>query len=349
MCRVLLPLTITLLSIVPAMAYQPSFKLKAVGDIMMGTLYPVPLLPPDNGQAVFSYVRPFLTQGSPDMVLGNLEGALTTYGLSTKDVTTGLDWAFQMPPHMVRYLKESHFTVVSTANNHALDFGPRGYAETRSSLDRAGIRYTGGRDEILTMVYNGLKVAVIGFTWFDYSNNILNIPACMLIIKKAEETHDIVIAAVHGGGEGETALHIRPGMEYYSVNQRGDMMKFCRAAVDNGADIVIGHGPHVPRALEIYKDRLIAYSLGNFATYGMFETGNERKYSPILTVETASDGRFVSGHILSCIQFETGVLRGIPRYDIYGNAARTMAFLSSNDIPGNPAVISPDGRISVKH
>ena len=80
-------------------------------------------------------------------------------------------------------------------------------------------------------------------------------------------THDIVIVSFHGGAEGNGAEMLPFAREIFAGEDRGNVVEFAHAMVDAGADLVLGHGPHVVRPMELYRDRLIAYSLGNFATY----------------------------------------------------------------------------------
>ncbi len=78
---------------------------------------------------------------------------------------------------------------------------------------------------------------------------------------------DIVIVSFHGGGEGTGFEHVPFKIESYNNEKRGDVHAFAHNAIDAGADLILGNGPHVCRAMELYKNRLIAYSLGNFCTY----------------------------------------------------------------------------------
>ena len=90
--------------------------------------------------------------------------------------------------------------------------------------------------------------------------------------------------------------------ETYYGEDRGDVVRFARLMVDAGADLVIGHGPHVPRAMEIYNEKLIAYSLGNFATYYGISVSGLKAYAPILVATLDGNGQFISGEIVSAIQ-----------------------------------------------
>jgi hypothetical protein len=121
---------------------------------------------------------------------------------------------------------------------------------------------------------------------------------------------------------------------------RGNVVKFSRAVVDSGADFVWGHGPHIPRAMEIYNDRLIAYSLGNFCTWG-FNLGDERGYAPILKVVLDSTGVFQHGKIISGIQRTYKYLA----LDSLHRAAKLVKELSVQDFPDSAPIISDQGMI----
>lgn len=334
---------IMLLLTTSALFAETNIIINAVGDTMIGTLYPVKLLPPDHGKAALNFVRPYLTNGNPDILIANLEGAATYYNKTLKDVSTGRSFAFQMPPGYLKYLKEAGFNAVNTANNHALDFGERGFSDTRKYLDFVGIKYTGAKNEVLQLRIKGRKIAIIGFTWFDFSNNILKLEECVPFIKAVSLSNDIVIIEVHGGSEGEPALHLTNTMEYFGGNPRGNMVRFAHLAVDNGADLIIGHSPHVPRAMELYKNKLIAYSLGNFVTYSKFITSGSRKFGLILNVSLNEKGDFISGRIIPLIQFTDGIYKGIPKYDEKGNVIKLIRKLSGEDIKNNPLIIEKDG------
>lgn len=326
----------------------PNIRVNAVGDIMMGTLFPERVLPPNNGKSLFTSTEEYLHYGSPDFIFGNLEGAVTNYNHTTKDISTGRAYAFEMPPSYVEYLKEAGFNIVSTANNHARDFGERGYEDTRKFLSEAGIAAIGSRDEIKYFNIRGTKVAWIGFSWFSYSNNILDSLHSVKIIREAASKSDVVIVSVHAGAEGEKALHIRDANEYFYGENRGNIMKFAHLAIASGADLVLGHSPHVPRAMELYRDRLIIYSLGNFTTYGVFSTTGDKKLVPILHVEMDDSGRFIRGRIIPFIQREYGVYKGIPYYDSTGRVIKLIKKLTSEDIKDGKLIIESNGEIAEK-
>ena len=111
---------------------------------------------------------------------------------------------------------------------------------------------------------------------------------------------------------------------------------------DAGADVVIGHGPHVPRAVEVYRDRFIAYSLGNFWTWARFNLRGPNGLAPVLDLEVDRQGRVMAARVVSARQ--TGL--GSPRLDPGGRAADLIAELSREDFPEVELEFGADGRIS---
>jgi hypothetical protein len=313
---------------------------------MLGTLYPTPMLTPGGVSEVLRDAAPALTNGRPDFVVVNLEGSVSTRGGATKDVSTGLDWCFRMPVAAAKCLKTAGVDLVTTANNHAYDFGPTGYAETRSNLAAAGVGYFGDKGEVLVKSVRSNRVAFLGFEWMEPFESILDIPACARAVSNARVSNAIVVCFFHGGAEGEVAQHVSNRMEYYADNPRGNVVAFARAMVDAGASLVIGASPHLPRAMEIYSNRLIAYSLGNFATVRMFETTTTRKFSMVLRVEVDTNGVFRTGRIVPLIQDASGSTKGVPRPDPASNVIAVVRTLSREDIPGNPLLVLSDGTLS---
>ena len=119
------------------------------------------------------------------------------------------------------------------------------------------------------------------------------------------------------------------------------MYELAHLMIDNGADVVLGHGPHIVRAMEVYKERIIAYSLGNFLTYGRFNLRGLAGEAPILEVQTDATGRFVAGQIHA---FRQSYSDG-PRNDLNLSSIKTIQRLSLEDFPENPVTIDDQGRI----
>jgi poly-gamma-glutamate capsule biosynthesis protein CapA/YwtB (metallophosphatase superfamily) len=161
-------------------------------------------------------------------------------------------------------------------------------------------------------------------------------------VREAAMRADLVVVTMHAGAEGSDAEHVRPGVETYEGENRGDVVAFSHAVVDAGADLVIGHGPHVLRAMEWYRGRLIAYSLGNFAAYRNFVTHGAGGVSAVLRVTLRSDGRWVDGHL---VPVEL-VGDGTPVPDREKEALGVVRRLSNEDFGRRGAGVEIDGRLT---
>ncbi len=133
-------------------------------------------------------------------------------------------------------------------------------------------------------------------------------------------------------------------METYLGERRGNVVEFSRSVIDAGADLVFGSGPHVPRAVELYNGKFIAYSLGNFCTYGKFGISGVLGYAPIIKVYVDSNGKFVKGEIISAQQKG----RGVPFLDDEYKASQNIAKLTKMDFPNTTLQINETGVITLK-
>jgi poly-gamma-glutamate capsule biosynthesis protein CapA/YwtB (metallophosphatase superfamily) len=310
-------------------------QVTAVGDIMMGSTYPTPILPPEDGQSLFRQVKSTLKGG--DIVFGNLEGPLTDSGLATKcgknQSHPNMCFEFRMPTRYAKHLSEAGFTVLNIINNHTLDFGADGLNNTIKTLKAEELTAIGGTNVGFLNV-RGRRVALAGFSYSESHEwpSIMSIGKIIEIVTNIKKDNDIVIVSFHGGSEGAMAQHVTDTIETLAGETRGNVIKFARSAVDAGADLVIGHGPHVLRALELYKGKLIAYSLGNFATYGRFNTRGPSGISAILTVDMDErTGDFVAGQVVP-IRLREG---GIPFPDEEQESLRMVRELSTIDVPSS--------------
>jgi hypothetical protein len=318
----------------------------AVGDIMPGSLTPIPFLPEPDDHDIPTGIRHIVGQG--DVVFGNLEGAFVTDGMTPSKCSPGARDArrcfeFGSPSYLVSFLKDAGFTVLSLDNNHAEDYGLEGYALTQGLLAQTGITAAPKRTPV-TLMIRDVRVAVVPFGFSGRSFHVSDVLTAQTVVADAARTADIVIVSFHGGAEGEDATRVHNSVETYFEEDRGNLVQFAHAVVDAGADLVIGHGPHVPRAIEFYQDRLIAYSLGNFWTYGNISIKGLKGIMPLLRVTLHRDGTFVSGRIVSMRQR----LPGIPELDPERAAIRLIATLSREDIPSNPIEVDESGTIRVR-
>ncbi len=274
----------------------------AVGDTVMGT--PLYGLPPDGGAGFFADVD---TELQGDVVMVNLEGTLSTNEGSKCGADSTNCFAFQTPPSYAKWLSEAGFTVANLANNHAYDFGPEGQQQTMRALRRNGLLVTGPPGRIAVQRVGPVRVALVGFASYPWANDLTDIAAARKLVRKAAERADLVVVTFHGGAEGSDQQHVPTGTEYYLGENRGDLRAFSHAVVDAGADLVIGHGPHVLRGMEWYKERLIAYSLGNFAGYGVFSLAGQTAISGILQVTLRADGSWQKGELVPTALVGEGV------------------------------------------
>ena len=315
----------------------PPIRIAAVGDIMMGTTFPESILPPEDGASLFRAVAPLLA--GHDVVFGNLEGPLTDASLSPKcpkPVRKGRPcFAFRTPPRYAALLAEAGFTTVNVANNHSLDFGMEGLDETLEVLDAAGIEAVGG-ERVAVFPVSGKSVAVAGFSYSlrtRYVHPLLDVEAAREIVAELKGEYDLVVVSFHGGAEGARAMRVADAEEEFMGENRGNVVRFARAVVEAGADLVLGHGPHVPRAIEVYRGKLIAYSLGNFAVYSMFNIKGPSGLGYALQAELDPE----TGDVL---RFRTPsvTLRhpGIPHPDPAGKAEALLRDLSEEFLAGEP-------------
>ncbi|AEV88981.1 capsular polysaccharide biosynthesis protein [Actinoplanes sp. SE50] len=323
-----------------AAAAATAVTFSATGDIMMANAPGG--LPPNNGKGFFDPVRRSL---AADLVMGNLEQPLTEDTGTSKCGTPARAncFAFRSPPSYAQVLKAGGFQLLNTANNHAKDFGPTGNRNTFQALDGAGLRYTGAQDQITVVPVKGLKVAVVGFAPYAGVNNLTDLTHARSLVAKARSQADLVVVQAHMGAEGPAMNHVKPGSEIYFGENRGDPIRFSHAMIDAGADLVIGHGPHVVRGMEFYKGKLIAYSLGNFAGGGhTLSKDGILKYAGILRVTLNADGSYAGGTFLStCLNAD-----GLPTRDATAeHGRRLITQLTATDFPTTGATIGGDGTI----
>jgi poly-gamma-glutamate capsule biosynthesis protein CapA/YwtB (metallophosphatase superfamily) len=235
---------------------------------------------------------------------------------------------------------------LSLANNHAFDFGEEGRISTRRVLDGLSIKHAGSDKEKFSTAYlevKGRKIAVIGFAHNAIVPNVNDLDFARQLVAAAKKKADIVIVSFHGGAEGEAAQNVPRQTEIFVGEKRGNLPLFTHTVIDAGADLVLGHGPHVLRGMEIYKNRLIVYSMGNFATYGMFNLKGSQGISAIFQISLDADGKFVGGKIVPTRQEG----RGIPALDPTGAAIKKLRQLSSMDFAASAPKISDDGTVSL--
>lgn len=336
----------------PAARVGPSpaaeVRISAVGDISLGA---TPVLPFGGATDMFTDVSRYLTG---DVVLGNLEGALAFGGVSKcAEVSTPGCFAFRVPPWYAHRLEQAGFSVLNLANNHSGDFGPEGTAETIAALDGAGLLHTGRRGQVARVEVGAVRVAVLGFAPYERVQNLLDIAAARALVRRADTWADLVIVNMHAGAEGASRTRVRPGPEVFLGEPRGDPVAFAHAAIEAGADLVVGHGPHVLRGMEWYRGRLIAYSLGNFSAHHTFSVDGLLGLSGVLQARLRADGTWAGGRFVGVRLeppgrpvAEAGVARRLVRrlsVDDFGK--RAVGLTKRGElVPPEPAGLTPEPR-----
>ena len=333
----------------PAIDPNREISIACVGDMVLGINYPdnAPLLPVHDGAHLFDDVKQTLT--TADIAVGNLECLLLDKGGVCRTVRDQrYAYFFRSPERYVNHFVNAGFDFLCIANNHLRDFGEEGVVSTMRILDEAGIAYAGLKDraELAVLEQDGIRYGFCAFAPFidmcdihDYDlvrNNIR--------ILREEMKCNFVIVAHHGGAEGKSATRVTRKDEWFGGGPRGNVYEFSHVCVDAGADLVVGHGPHVLRAMELYKGKLIAYSLGNFCTPYKMSIYGLSSYAPVLVVKLNSKGDFAGGQIVSARQQD----RTGPKLDAANLAAKEIKRLTQLDFPETTLKIADDGTLSTK-
>lgn len=285
-------------------------RIRAVGDMMLGNT-------PNRQVPNFNYMRSVISETrKADVMFGNYEGTLCERELVSHKCRSekGLCFAFRGPTRLARDLRQAGFHILNLANNHIFDYGHDCATETKSAIENEGMIAVGLKssqkssdsDVISTVEARGKK---LGFVGIHYSNawgrviSLNNTATVRKLVETAKKSHDLVVVSVHAGAEGPQFTRVPHGTEMYSGENRGDMRAFSKMAIDAGADLVIGHGPHVLRGMEVYKNKLIIHSLGNFATYTLFAFDHPMQLGAIVEVGLSDKGDFVDGLIIPTYQY----------------------------------------------
>ncbi len=307
----------------------PFLRLRAVGDVMLGTTVPEGHLPPDDGAHLLDAVIPLLQDA--DLTFANMEGPLCDTGTSNKCRKGGNCFAFRTPTAYGKYVEAAGIDLASTANNHAADFGEACRRQTERTLDEHHVAWSGPVGTVGHVTVKGKTLSLVAFHTSSMTNDVNDLAAAQKLVREVAKTSDLVVVSFHGGAEGTNATHVKDGAEKFLGENRGDLKVFTHGVIDAGAHLVLGHGPHVLRAMEVYQGHLIAYSLGNFATYGRFDLSGPLSIAVMLEVWLDDQGRFAGGKLLPTKQQGRG--RAQPRREgaRRGHGARAVGRRLSED------------------
>jgi poly-gamma-glutamate capsule biosynthesis protein CapA/YwtB (metallophosphatase superfamily) len=302
--------------------------LNAVGDIMLSEKMAgvAALRKPDY---LFREVKDVLSMS--DFSIGNLECPLSNQGVPRERK----QFIYRASPAFADHLKAAGFNILCLANNHMMDFGPIALSETISNLKRSGISIVGAGNNLdeacnpLILERNGIRIAFLAYTYATRARK-REAGCCPcdpdLIQKQIEaikRTVNLIVVSMH------------VGVEYVDYPNRHILYLF-RRAVDSGADLVLGHHPHVVQGLEIYKGSLIAYSLGNFvSSYVDDETRRESYQNTALAYFTdegipLDDLRTTESFILHC-EFDKCGFKNYKLLPIRSNDNFQAVLMDKND------------------
>ncbi len=313
----------------------------AIGHVVPATDWPPGgrYLPSGDGTHLVAAVAE-LVRGA-DVAIANLAAPIASVGAPKAGHNQIENFAFRTPPQYAAVLTALGLDVVQAANNHTLDFGPEADAETLAVLARLGIAHIGRVGEVYRRTVRGIRVAALGFTqpYAPTFQSNRDLPAAGRLVASVAATSDLVLVMIHGGAEGEGSAHVPRGPEYLGGEYRGRLVELARHLVDQGADLVTVVGPHQPRALELYRGRIIDYGLGCFLGYGPFDIRKANGFSLVLEVTLDRGGNLVQGRIVPLIMAHPGV----PSPDTYGWGLGLIRRLSRADFPESAPRIGRDG------
>lgn len=299
------------------------------GDIVLGNSFLVDDIPASWDRNYFSGVRSVFKDA--DIQFGNLEGVLTERKDSMKHTDTGRAFAFSFPPRYAELLRKEGFNILNVANNHAYDFREEGYLDTLHNLKQAGIVPAGPRGKIEIVSVRGFKIAMLGFTYSSKFNSVFELQEDAELVRQAKAQGAYTIVTFHAGAEGPAAIWHDNADEMFLGENRGNEVAFTHAMIDAGADLAVGHGPHVLREAECYKGHPIVYSLGNFVGVGGLSVKKVAAVSALLEVTINTDGTL--RHIdLAPIRFSEARL---PQLDEQAYGTRLVNYLGKHALyPG---------------
>jgi len=222
-------------------------------------------------------------------------------------------YVFRSPSVCVDYLARAGVDAVSLSNNHLFDFDVDCATNTVRILKERGIKPFGFKQNtaapdnttLAEAKVNGYTITLAGFNFSASGGYLLpvqEVARAEKLVREARKKSHFVFVMFHAGAEGAENSRVPDGTEFYFKENRGDVKKFARAMVDAGAALVVGHSPHVLRGVELYKGRLIAYSLGNFATYAGFSLNSPNNLGAVLEAALDEKGRLTYGTVFSTIQ-----------------------------------------------
>ncbi|MCS7189100.1 MAG: CapA family protein [Bacteroidia bacterium] len=316
---------------------EAALRFRISGDIMLGTF----VLPQEMREKVLT-LKPYIEGG--DIRFGNIEGNFITgkekpSKCSEASRQKGICYEFGMPVQNADLLAQLGYSLLHMDNNHTEDYGIEGYNTTKALITKLGITPLGKKETQIIEV-RGLKVGFIPFGFSGRSYQVGDIPAAVSLVKALRPKVDILVVSFHGGAEGPQCIHTPNHVEMFYGENRGNVRAFAHAVIDAGADLVIGHGPHVLRGMERYKDRLILYSLGNFIVINGINISGPNGLTAVFEVDLDRDGKFLRGKV-----WPMRIIGGVPTLDPKKESLFLLRRLTEEDFQGGGLHIKDDGEV----
>ena len=215
-----------------------------------------------------------------DLTIVNLEGVLSDSNDGENKEKT---YRFRGNPEYTQILTSGSVEMVNLANNHTMDFGERGYLDTKAALTQDSILFFGGR-EITVFEKNGARIAFLGLSYTDENREEKEWIKAEIRRLKKEENVNAVVFCYHGGRE-------------YSEARTQKQVDIAKLAVNAGADLVIMHHPHVVQGMSIINNRSVCYSLGNFCFGGNKNVRAVESLVVAATLSFSDDGEYLGQQI----------------------------------------------------
>lgn len=223
---------------------------------------------------------------SADLALANLDGPIGSGGLVARNCDTPGCKRFRQGKDAAWTIKDAGIDAVSIANDHIFDMGEEGVKSTRKMLYEAGVQYSGtSTNEVPIFTIKGKKIGFIAFAANNETNDFRNPEAFSNAVRDAKGLCDFLVVSMHMGSPGnDTPEVVKSREERYMGRKKGNPYEDARLAIDSGADLVMGHGPGVPRGVDVYLRKPIFYSLGSLLLGRGATTGPNRDIAPIALV-----------------------------------------------------------------
>ncbi len=283
-----------------------------------------------------------------DVVLLNVEGAIGDGKPAVEKCNRKSTncYAIRMPTAAaaaIRSVNEKAIVVGNLANNHARDAGDRGVETTQRLLTEAGVVVT-GLDTLATVAVTpgGDTIAFLGFATSGGINDVRDLDAVRRHVERAAAAYRRVVVTMHMGAEGAKAQRTSDSTEIFLGTDRGNPVAFARTSTEAGAHLVIGHGPHVMRAIEWRDGTLVLYSLGNLLTYGPFSQNEPMRRGAIACATVDGRGAVSDVRLHPTVQSAPGRVAS----DRRGRALVLADSLSKLDFPATGARVERDGQIA---